>query len=728
MENSELQQLRQKVIHLETRVASLEQKLGFSPQAQQRTAQLTTTPLTPMPEPKASPVEKPAISHQPAPPRESWEQRIGGTWLNRLGVVALLVGLAFFLKYAFDNNWINELGRVIIGYCAGVLLLAGGFWFQGKGKMPKFGSGLGGAGIGAWFITTWTAYNFYQILSQTPAYAVMAAVTIAGVALALYWNSPAIAGLGLLVGYLTPILIQGVGGHYAQFIYLLILNIGALAILVKKNWNGLAFISLGFTVVISSIALVTLYEEAYLVPFMLFITAYHLIFALQGMAANLVHRSRVRPPILGTSIVSGGFYALFSAILLYGNHRTVLAAVIFAWGLFYLIQMAVVQRYRGEDKSLVFVLLGLGLGYITLSVPILLSQAWVTMAWTIQAALLIVIGWRIGLGRVRTWGLLVLGLVLGRLFFIDLQFFLPVSRLVSADYIAPWSSRLPAALLALSVMLLTIWLYKGDKVSKLERGLVPWLIVGANILALMFILGEWSRWFYYLGRDSSSYSGSSYRATAWTLTMAGNIGLLMALWKRWKYKTLKVLTLILIPIAMLWSGFLDIRLLSGSVFTSTNYISPWAGRLPAALLVAVLTFLAVWLFSGAGKGKKYLSWLAALANLLILGAVLQEFSRYYSVFRDTLNHPWQVYRNTAWSAVMSAYGFMLVALGVWRKSTLLRRLGITLLLVTVAKIMLVDLTGLETVWRILVFLGTGLILILASWLYQKFVIINVKNT
>jgi hypothetical protein len=584
MENSELSQLRERVLRLEQRVELLERRLGAAPVS---------------PEPKVVPQPAPPRQQPapPRPPREGWEQKIGGTWLNRLGVVVLLIGLAFFLKYAFDHDWIDEVGRVAIGYCLGALLLAGGFWYQGKGNLPKFGSGLGGAGIGAWFISTWAAYNYYQIFAQTPAFVIMAAVTVAGVALAVYWNSPALASLGLLGGYMTPLLIQGVGGYQAQFTYLLVLNFGALAVLIKKNWNGLAFISLGFTTLISSIALVTLYEEKFLVPFLLFISAYHLLFAIQGLTANLIHRSPARPPILGVSLASGVIYLLLSAVLLYADHRSTLALLALAWGLFYLIQMAAVHKWRREDGSLSFVLLSLALGYITLAVPIRFSETWITMIWAVQAAALIVIGWRTEAARLRGWGLAVLMLALGRLALLDLKILVPASLLVRSGYTAPWTGRLPALVLVVGAMLLTAWLYAKKKVSKFEGALVPWFIVAADILVLLFVLGEWSRWFIFMDKLPR-------RATAWTLTMAANAGLLLALWKRWQYKPLKILILVLLPVAMLWTGFVDVRIIA---FSAARYISPWAGRLPGALLLAGLSLLATWYF-----GRKQCGWLIVL--------------------------------------------------------------------------------------------------------------------
>ncbi len=701
MEDSGLRQLQDRIMHLEKRVQFLEHKLGHAPREEQA-PQAVQPPPAPQP---SAPKPKPVSA-----PRESWEQRIGGTWLNRIGVVALLIGLAFFMKFAFDN-WIDERGRVAIGYTLGALLLAGGFWY--RRKMPKFGSSLGGAGIGAWFISTWAAYSFYQLFAPLPALVVMGVVTVAGVALALYWNSPALASLGLLGGYLTPIIIHGVGGHMTQFFFLLVLNIGALAVLVKKNWNGLAFISLGFTALINLIALVTLYEEQFLLPFMLFISAYHLLFAIQGLSANLLHRSATRPPVLGVSLASGVIYLLFSAALLYGDHPRTLALIVLAWGVFYLIQVAAVHKWRSSDRSLSFVLLSLALGYITIAAPIGFSGARITMIWAVQAAILIAVGWKTQATRLRGWGLIVLFLAVWRLAAFDLKLLSSVTVLLRWGYIAPWAARLPVLILTVAVMLLAAWVCAKKDVTKFERGLVPLLIIGANLLSLVFVLGEWSRWYYHLQIVLDNWS--AYRNTAWTLTMAGNLVLLLVLWVRWRYRPLKILILVLLPMAMLWSVFVDTRVFS-MLFMIVSPVSPWAGRLPGVIMLTLLSFLAVGLM-----GRNRMGWLITFANVFLLLVVLTEFSRYFYGLRDSLVQPWQVYRNTAWSATMGIHGFLLVATGIWRKFTLLRRLGILLLLITAAKITLVDLTGLETVLRILVFVGTGVVMIIASWLYQKYV-------
>src|SRR5687767_11051016 len=68
-----------------------------------------------------------AAAKAPSKPVD-WEN-LAGTWFNRVGIVALVFGVSFFLKYAFDHRWIGELGRVALGILAGMGMLASGDHF-----------------------------------------------------------------------------------------------------------------------------------------------------------------------------------------------------------------------------------------------------------------------------------------------------------------------------------------------------------------------------------------------------------------------------------------------------------------------------------------------------------------------------------------------------------------------------------------------------------------------
>jgi len=81
---------------------------------------------------------------------------------NRIGIVAIIFGVAYFLKYTFDNNWIGELGRVILGLLVGVGLTAGGEYAYTK-KYKIFAEGLI-AGGASFYTFLYTRHSTFIIL------------------------------------------------------------------------------------------------------------------------------------------------------------------------------------------------------------------------------------------------------------------------------------------------------------------------------------------------------------------------------------------------------------------------------------------------------------------------------------------------------------------------------------------------------------------------------------
>ena len=130
--HSDLEAIRQLLSDLTRRVYRIEQKLGLddaSPlpepvrarefvakAAQPVPSSPPPAPPPPVPESKQAqiPPRPPyALVPDPAPHREAdLESRIGSHWLNRIGIAALLIGVSYFLKFAFENNWIGPAGRI----------------------------------------------------------------------------------------------------------------------------------------------------------------------------------------------------------------------------------------------------------------------------------------------------------------------------------------------------------------------------------------------------------------------------------------------------------------------------------------------------------------------------------------------------------------------------------------------------------------------------------------
>jgi uncharacterized membrane protein len=188
------------------------------------------------PRPVAPPIEPPPIS--PAPDRPVLETRMGLTWINRIGVLTLIIGVAFFFKYAIDNQWIGETGRVVLGTLTGLATLAAGdiLWRRGH---KIFAQGVCGLAISILYLSFYASFSFYHLLPQSAAFLLMVMTTATAGSLALRYNSIAIAALGMLGGYLTPFLLST--GHDAPWIlfsYQLLIDLGAIAIARLRHWRA----------------------------------------------------------------------------------------------------------------------------------------------------------------------------------------------------------------------------------------------------------------------------------------------------------------------------------------------------------------------------------------------------------------------------------------------------------------------------------------------------------
>ncbi len=167
--------------------------------------------------------------------REEWETLIGGKLLNRVGALALILGVGFFLKYAFDNDWLNETARVILGGAAGLLLIGSGHRFHRR-RLGVFAQGLTGAGAAILYLSIYAAYDFYHLIPQPVAFLLMALVTAAALLLSLCYDARAIALLGWAGGFLTPFLLVTADlNTFGLFVYITLLDAGLIAILLKRG-------------------------------------------------------------------------------------------------------------------------------------------------------------------------------------------------------------------------------------------------------------------------------------------------------------------------------------------------------------------------------------------------------------------------------------------------------------------------------------------------------------
>ncbi|MEN6575774.1 MAG: DUF2339 domain-containing protein, partial [Phycisphaerales bacterium] len=175
----------------------------------------------------------------------SLEQRIGTRWVLVAGVVTVIFAVGFFLKYAYESQWIGPWGRVAIAGFGGLIALAIGEVTRrrGYGFVAK---GVTALGFAILYATVFAAHRWYGLIGSVPAYALAIGVTAAAMVYAVVMDEVTAALLSLAGGYLTPIVLStGENLPNLLFVYVLILSAGAMLCAYRRTWSGvniLAFI------------------------------------------------------------------------------------------------------------------------------------------------------------------------------------------------------------------------------------------------------------------------------------------------------------------------------------------------------------------------------------------------------------------------------------------------------------------------------------------------------
>jgi len=339
--------------------------------------------------------------------RDGMESLVGGKLLNRVAIVVLLFGMGYFLKYSFDNNWIGETGRIIIGLLAGTAFLVVGDITMGR-RYTYFSQGLSGGGIGIVYLTTYAAANFYHIFSPAAAFGLLAATALAGGILAVRQNAYAVAVLSTLGGFLTPFLIGSDSNNPVPLLsYITILNLVVLGLAYYKNWRSLNFLAFFGTVLVYTVYKASHHWLQTTTAYESFLLIYFIIFGSLAFFYNIRHNKPTRAPDVFLMIFNIGF---FLAASLDNLQRQDDWHGLFVVGLalIYLAVSTALQRRRMGDSLLSLTLLGIGMALVTIAIPIQLDGDWRDMAWVAEGIVLVYAGIRAGNRWVHRSGLFVL--------------------------------------------------------------------------------------------------------------------------------------------------------------------------------------------------------------------------------------------------------------------------------------------------------------------------------
>ena len=338
-------------------------------------------------------VARPASSTPSSPQVATSAEKVnseekGSQWLGKIGIIAIVLGVSFFLKWTFDNNIIGPMGRVMLGILGGMGFVVTGQFL--RKKYLVYSDILTGGGIAILYLSIFAAYAFYHFIGSGVAMTLMLFVTALSVTLSVLGGTQQLAVLGIVGGFLTPFLISVPGNNFGQLMsYLTILDLGILGVAIFKKWNRLNLLGFIGTVLWSLVWFERFYTPAQLPQVFAVATIFFIIYLIAGIVHNVLWKKQSQSEDLFLITCNAAFYAIAAYTILNPEYHNVMGFFMFFLSLFYFVIAFVAYRMNPEDKLLGIYLPGIAIIFLTLAMPIQFSGKWITLAWLSEAALLV---------------------------------------------------------------------------------------------------------------------------------------------------------------------------------------------------------------------------------------------------------------------------------------------------------------------------------------------------
>ena len=755
---------------LENELAELKRQSNFS------SVSATNTVKTPVEKPTERPAEKPIerpteapaekttetpVITAPSTPKPQFslptinrpkqpsdlEKIIGESWINKIGILIVIIGVAIGAKYSIENELISPLTRIILGYLVGIGLL--GFGIKLKPKFEGYSAVLVSGSISIFYFITYFAYSFYNLIPQILAFAMMLIFTVFTVFAAIKYNRVVIAHIGLIGAYAVPFLLSSGSGRVdILFSYMLIINLGILFISIKRDWKTLHYNAFFLTWLIygSWFADKSFYSslQGYEALGIGFATAFFLIFYGVSLFNNIISKEKLDKIniilILLNSFIYFGFgYGIFNSntkLDTYLGLFTLFNAVIHFVVLFF------IKSKKLADSTLFYSTLGMVFTFITIAIPIQLDGSWVTLLWIAQGTILFWIGKTKNIPIYEKISLPILGLSFFSLLE-DWRFYHYVNNL---DVHAFWNINFLTGILAILGYGFVVYLSRNHAETEENQKFSPFNAIKSFYLPALLILtayltfrNEIAYYFNYWLENSSlkgkeiseidEYSLYNYDINvfkniyliAYSLVFFGGLALLN--FHKFKNKVLGISAIVIGLLTLLSAqtfgleelGELRYAYINGG---SNEYFDVNFNYILVRYLLWGSVAFALWAIFKNTKSiienTKFHIFLEMVIHISILNFLSNELvtwmdiAGYQDIFKLGLSILWSV------------YSLLLVSLGIYKKKKYLRISALVLFGVTLAKLFLYDISNLSTISKTVVLIVLGLLLLIISFLYNKF--------
>lgn len=675
------------------------------------------------------------------------EKFIGENLINKIGILITIIGVAIGAKYTIENDLISPLTRIILGYVVGLGLL--GFGIKLKEKYKSFSAVLVSGAMVIMYFITFSAYSFYELIPQTFAFLLMLVFTVFTVVAALNYNHSIIAHLGLVGAYSVPFLLSNDSGRVEiLFSYMAIINIGILLISFKKYWKSIYYSAFLFTWAIYLSWYFFSYEPENFALAFLFSTIFFVIFYCTFLAYKLIKKEKFNIGdiilLLANSFI---FYGVgYSLLSDYKNGEELLGLFTLANAIIHFIVSVYIYKQKLADRNFFYLIAGLVLVFITLAVPVQLDGNWVKIVWAGEAALLFWIGRTKTVPVYEKLSYILMALALISLAQ-DWMDYSPYNALGEESVFTPiFNLRFLTGVLFLAAFGFINYLLMNAKFpSPFKKGGLFQMLISIAIPAIFILV------LYNCFRlEIADYWNTKYSASYLEIDDAN--GSYSNYFQNEDYHNFKVV----------WIYIYSLLFIAAiSVFNIKKLKNKILGyALVVASAFAFLLFFTEGIFALADLRATYIDnkeseyYNHGIFNILIryiaiISALALVFAGWLSVrtgiLKNGLQTPFTILTHIIFLAILSSeliawmdlagstqsyklglsilwglYALLLIVIGIWKRKPSLRIMAIVLFGFTLLKLFLYDISDMSTISKTIVFVILGVLLLIISFLYNKF--------
>lgn len=663
--------------------------------------------------------ENPAPSPSPTVKKKrkniNYEKFIGENLFGKIGILVLVIGIGFFVKYAIDKNWINETMRTILGFAVGSLLLF--IAERVREKYRTFSSLLAGGAFAIFYLTVAIAFHYYHLFSQATAFVILVSITLTMSILAVLYNRRELAVIALIGGFIAPFLIStGEGNYIILFSYLTILNLGMFGLSLYKKWAELPIISFIATYSIFLLYTLNTYAFAYKPEIeaatqarylFFFATLFYFIFLLPVLTILKNEGKKLNRWLLSIIIANNFIYLSLGCIFLNNMMLPIKATGIFTLfiAIVNLILVIWLRKSKQDYKFLIYTMLGLVLTFVSITIPIQLDGNYITLFWASEMVLLL---WLYVKSRIRVYEYASLILVVLTLisYIMDVEhqwtgFYPSGAIFINSIFATSLFTGLAAGTFALLIAKYRVVLQTAARYLKYTPWNAIMLILSVVILYYTFMI----EFYYYLSSDIS-YKVMQLFTSSCILALCYGFKQRFPIKIYSLYYKMAIGLNVILYIISVWenndiTGFLPTLL-------------PWITTL---VVIANLAYVGRLYFSQYENGTRFMVYLSVISTLLWLSIV--------RLFLHQAELPDEY--NAGFSIALAVAGFIQMSLGMRLHQKVLRIVSLVTLGIVLVKLVLVDLWAMPTIGKIVVFIMLGVILLALSFLYQKLKDVLFKN-